>query len=92
MGSVVRGTSDEFAQREIQMRQQICNKMDYEKRGLDHAVDLFWSSAKGKVVIFTNSKKKSFAFVDSLENKVDRAKLDVAVDVLHILSGYRSGR
>ena len=71
LGSVVCCTPDKFAQREIQMRQQFCNKNDYAMHGLDHEVDLFWSSTKGKVIIFTNLKKKLFAFVDSLENKVD---------------------
>ena len=66
------------------MRQQVCNKNDYAIHGLDHTVDLFWSSAKENVVIFTNSKKKSFALVDSLENKIDQAKLAVPVGVLHI--------
>jgi len=66
------------------MRQQVCNKNDYAQRGLDHAVDLFRLSAQGKVVIFTNSKKKSFVFVDSLEKKIDEANLPLPVDVLHI--------
>ena len=84
----MRGTPNEFAQREIRMRQQVCNKNDYALRGLDHAIDLFRSSAKGKVVIFTNSKKKLFVFVDSLEKKINEAKLPVPVDVLHIYLGH----
>ena len=83
-GSVVCGTPNEFAQREIRMRKQVCNKNNYSMRGLDHAVDLFRSSAQGKVVIFTNSKKKSFVFVDSLEKKIDEANLPLPFDVLHI--------
>ena len=80
----MRGTPNEVAQREIRIRQQACNKNDCALCGLDHAVDLFQSSAKGKVVIVTNSKKKSFVFVDSLEKKTDEANLPVPVDVLHI--------
>ena len=45
---------------------------------------MFRSSAQGKVVIFTNSKKKSLVFVDSLEKKIDEANLPVPVGVLHI--------
>ena len=66
------------------MRQQVCNKNNYVMCGLDHAVDVFQSSAKGTVDIFTNSKKKCFLFVDSLENKIDEAKMAVHVDILHI--------
>ena len=65
-GSVVCGTPNKFAQREIRMRKQVCNKNNYSMRGLDHAVDLFLSSAKGEIVILTNSKKKLYAFMDSL--------------------------
>ena len=80
----MRGTPNEVAQREIRIRQQACNKNDCALCGLDHAVDLFQSSAKGKVVIVTNSKKKSFVFVDSLVKKIDKANLLLPVDVLHI--------
>ena len=62
----------------------VCNKSDYVKLGLDHSVDLFQESVSRKIATFTNSKKKTFAFIRSFENKVDKTKLAALVNILHI--------
>ena len=66
------------------MMQQVVNKNDYVKLGLEKVVDFFRESAEGKAVVFTNSKLRSFTYARALERKIDEAKLSAHVDIFHV--------
>ena len=82
--AIVRGSPAEFEQREIRMMQQVVNKNDYVKLGLEKVVDFFRESTEGKAVVFTNSKLRSFTYARALERKIDEAKLSAHVDIFHV--------
>ena len=79
--AIVRGSLDEFEQRDIKMEQIICNKSDYIRLGHQLILD-FLSERTGKVVSFCNSKYKSFHYVSEAERKCDEANIDS--DAIHI--------
>ena len=81
---VIRGSLEDFMQREINLTQICCGKKAYAGAGIDEAIDHLRKNAQSKLVLFTNSKRNSFKFVAALERKLDEAKLPVPVDVLHI--------
>ena len=82
--SVMRGGLVDFMQREINLTQICCGKKTYAGAGIDKAVDHLRNSARGKLVLFTNSRSNLFKYVVALERKLDEAKLPLPVDVLHI--------
>ena len=66
------------------MHQHMCIKGDYVKFGISSAVKFLSNTGTGKVVIFTNSKLRSFDYVRALEQKLDEANSSVPIDVIHI--------
>lgn len=66
------------------MKQQVCNKNDYVKLGLEYVVTFFQESAESKANIFTNSKTRSFTYMSAIKRKIDKTKLSAQVDIIHV--------
>ena len=71
-------------QREINLTQIRCSEKVYAGGGIDEAADHLRKNVQSKLVLFTNSKSKTFKYVAALERKLDEAELPVPVDVVHI--------
>ncbi len=80
---ILRGTSLDFQQREIEMKLDICSKKaQFITKGLNMVADFLYQDQDSSVVIFCNFHKQSQHFSVQLEKKLDIAKLNV--DVLNI--------
>ena len=84
--SIQRGSVDEFLQRNITMKQVVVGKGDYVKIGLANVIVHLQQDKECKIVVFCNSRQKSFHYASELERKLD--EVDVTdVDVLVINGG-----
>jgi superfamily II DNA/RNA helicase len=75
---ILRGTSVEFQQREIEMKFKIClKKAQFVAKGLTLVADFFQQNLDSSVIIFCNSCKQSQHLDLQLEKKLDLMKLFV---------------
>ena len=81
--SILRGSTNDFEQREIEMKTYICsNKGQFILRGLTMIAEFIWANPMKSAVVFCNSRRQSQHFHDNLERKLNEMKLNV--DVIHI--------
>jgi hypothetical protein len=80
---IVRGSANNFEQREIEMRTYICSlKGQFVSRGLTMIAEFIRANPTKSVVVFCNSRRQSQHFRDHLERKLNKMKLNI--DVIHI--------
>jgi superfamily II DNA helicase RecQ len=80
---ILRGSENDFEQREIEMRTFICSmKGQFVSKGLTLLAEFIRDNQSSSVVVFCNSRKQSQKFWDNLERKLNEMKLNV--DVIHI--------
>ena len=79
---IVRASLEEFRNLDITMIQTITNASGFVKLGMTNVVEFLKANEESKVVIFCNSKAKSFHYVSELERKLDEAKM--GADLIHI--------
>jgi hypothetical protein len=81
--SIVRGSANNFEQREIEMRTYICSlKGQFVSRGLTMIAEFICANPTKSAVVFCNSRRQSQHFCDHLERKLNKMKLNM--DVIHI--------
>jgi hypothetical protein len=81
--SILRGSTNDFEQREIDMKTYICsNKGQFISRGLTMIAEFIRVNPTKSAVVFCNSWRQSQHFRDNLERKLNEMKLNV--DVIHI--------
>jgi superfamily II DNA helicase RecQ len=80
---VLRGSSQEFCQHEIEMKLEMCaKKAVFVSKGLAMVTNFLEQNTDCSVVIFCNSRQQSLHIASQLEKKLDMKKL--AVNVLNI--------
>jgi superfamily II DNA helicase RecQ len=80
---VLRGSPQDFCQREIDMKLEICTKKAiFVSKGLAIVTSFLEQNPNSSVIIFCNSRQQSLHIVSQLEKKLDMKKL--AIDVLNI--------
>jgi superfamily II DNA helicase RecQ len=80
---ILRGSSVEFQQREIEMRLEMCSKKaQFVGKVLSQVAEFLQRNLYSSVVIFCNSRKQSQHIAVQLEKKLDLMKL--SVDVVNI--------
>jgi hypothetical protein len=80
---ILRGSPQEFCQREIEMKLEICAKKAlFISKGLAMVTNFLEQNPDCSVVIFCNSRQQLLHIASQLEKKLDMKKL--AVDVLNI--------
>jgi len=81
---VLRGSPQEFSQREIVMKLEMCaKKAIFVSKGLTMVTNFLEENPDSSVIIFCNSRQQSLHIASQLEKKLDIKKL--AVDVLNII-------
>ncbi len=81
---ILRGTSVEFQQQEIEMKLEMCSKKaQFVLKRLTLVVDFLQRNLDRSVVIFCNSRKQSQHFALQLEKKLDLMKLSVDVIIIN---------
>jgi hypothetical protein len=76
-GSVLRGSPDTFAQRDIRMELSICNPGDFTRYGLNEVTEFLKDQNSGSVAIFVNSRYNSVKVTNDLEAKLNKAHCSV---------------
>ncbi len=80
---VLRGSPQDFCQREIDMKLEICaKKAIFVSKGLAMVTRFLEQNPDSSVIIFCNSRQQSLHIASQLEKKLDMKKL--AIDVLNI--------
>ena len=80
---ILRGSPQDFCQREIDMKLEICaKKAIFVSKGLVIVTSFLEQNPNSSVIIFCNSRQQSLHIASQLEKKLDMKKL--AVDVLNI--------
>jgi len=81
--SILRGSQNDFEQREIEMQTNICSvKGQFVSKGLTKIAEFIQENPTKSAVVFCNSRRQSHHFRDNLERKLNEMKLNV--DVIHI--------
>jgi len=80
---VLRGSPEDFRQREITMKMNICSKKaQFVSKGLVVVAEFLQANPHCSAIVFCNSRKKYQHFAKELEKKLDHMRL--LVDVINI--------
>jgi hypothetical protein len=80
---VLRGSPEDFRQREITMKMDICSKKaQFVSKGLVFVAEFHQANPHCSAIVFCNSRKQSQHFSKELEKKLDHMRL--SVDVINI--------
>jgi hypothetical protein len=72
--SIIRGSPDDFAQREIRTKLTVCNSGDFAKNGISEVVKFLMADNTGSVVLFVNSRHASYNILNQLEKKLNEKR------------------